>query len=308
MRRNRIFPILFTFCICFCGACQMTSGKQVLTLLPDAPQGWQIEGESRSYSSDNLYEYINGGAELYISFGFKNVGSRIYTGVKQPDILLDIFDMGSSQSAFGIFSHSRERLEQDYGQGSQMSPGLLIFWKGRYYVSILATPETPESRKAVDWIARRIEQSITETGSLPEILRVLPEEGLISESIRTFTHHAWINTYYFIAEENLLNINPQNTAVLAKYQVKDEKLLLLLVEYTDEIDALNACDTFIQGFLPEAEQEAAQIEDKTWVAIRSVDNYVVVVFQGITVASAVELLDQFEEKVNEINPYEGGNE
>jgi len=273
----------------------MPSNDQLTDLLPDAPDGWQVEGGSKIFGPENLYEYINGGAELYISFGFVQMASVIYSGENQPDIFLDIFDMGSSASAYGVFSHSRERLEQDFGQGSQTSQGLLSFWKDRYYVSILSNPETPGSKIAIKQLAREIEQSIPNEGPLPKILEYLPKAGLIPESIRTFTHHAWINTYYYIAEDNLLNIDRNNEAVLAKYQNGEEKLLLLLVEYTDEIDALNSLEKFVQAFMPEADEDLAlRIEDKTWVAAGQIGNLTAVVFQGDTKASALNVLNRLE--------------
>ena len=98
---------------------------------------------------DNLYDYINGGAELYLSYGFNKVINRTYLRPEQPDIVVDLFDMGTSQNAYGVFSHSMETVDAAYGQGSQYSEGLLLFWKDRYYVSIMSYPETTESKKAL---------------------------------------------------------------------------------------------------------------------------------------------------------------
>lgn len=296
----------FVCTACFWGACGMQPNDGIMDLLPESPPGWRIEGESKIYTRDNLYEYIDGGAELFLSFGFERMTSRIYVRDDQPDILLDIFDMGSSESAFGVFSHSRERLETEYGQGSQSSPGLILFWKDRYYVSLLANPETPESRRALDWIARRIENTIPKTGPLPDILDMLPREGLIESSIRTFAHHAWINTYYFISEENLLDIGPQNKAVLAKYDPDHEKMLLLVVSYTDETDARNACVAFRAAFFPEADEDGAlRIEDGTWSAVRCAGNHAAVVFQGGTREAVLALLDRFEKQLHETELKEG---
>ena len=45
-------------------------------LLPERIGSWTIDTEA-VYTPENLYDYINGGAELYISYGFKKVYTRI---------------------------------------------------------------------------------------------------------------------------------------------------------------------------------------------------------------------------------------
>jgi len=129
--------------------------SDLATLLPDNVEGWNISEKDNIYDRHNLYNYIDGGAELYLSYGFEKVINRIYTAPGQPDILLDLFDIGTSQDAYGVFSHSRETEDETFGQGSQYTAGLLLFWKDHYFVSILAHPETEASKKAIFRLARQ---------------------------------------------------------------------------------------------------------------------------------------------------------
>jgi hypothetical protein len=139
-------------------------------LLPDKIEGWNIAENDHTYNPETLYDYINGGAELYISYGFNEVLSRRYTKYEQPDIVVDIFDMGTSQNAYGTFSHSRETLDRTFGQGSEYAEGLLLFWKDRYFVSILTFPETAESKEAIFQLARQIERALFSSLYLAQFL------------------------------------------------------------------------------------------------------------------------------------------
>ncbi|MFB0515893.1 MAG: DUF6599 family protein, partial [Candidatus Neomarinimicrobiota bacterium] len=112
--------------------------SNIVGLLPDTVEGWKIGRRDREYDHTNLYDYLNGGAELYLSYGFQGLINRTYTQPGQPEIFVDIFDMGNSRNAFGVFSHSRESIEAAYGQGSQYYGGSLVFWKDAYFVSLLA--------------------------------------------------------------------------------------------------------------------------------------------------------------------------
>jgi len=226
--------------------------KNLEQLSPEKIEGWQITGEDQTYNQENLYEYINGGAELFLSFflsyDFQQVFSRIYSKPDQPEIIVDIFDMKASYNAFGLFAFSREKEDSTFGQGSQYVPGLLLFWKDRYYISILFSPETKESKEAAFIIAHHIESSIKTEGPLPEILKLLPEDSLISESRRYFRHYIWINSYKFISNDNVLNINDSTEAVMAKYNYGDSKPLLLLIRYPGKSECKTAGNTFIDGY------------------------------------------------------------
>jgi len=272
---------------------QMNLSKLTDTL-PGQINGWKIAEEDHVYTAENLYEYIDGGAELYISYGFKKVFSRVYSREGNPDILLDIFDMGGSSNAFGIFSHTRETVEADFGQGSQYSGGLLLFWKDRYYISLLASPETKEAKKAVEGLARSIESAIPREGELPKLLKRLPGEGLNEASIRYFHHYIWLNSHYFVANDNILFIEENTDAVLARYGDGQNSSILLLVQYKGEEDAIRARNSFVENYMPERSDSAiAMMPDGSWTGYRIEKNILAIVFASRNESSVRRLLDGF---------------
>ncbi len=275
----------------------MQKESQKLTwLMPDVVEGWEIGREDQTFSHDNLYNHINGGAELYLSYGFQELINRTYTRSDQPDIVVDILDMGTSRNAFGVFAHSRESIESDFGQGSEYYEGYLHFWRDRYVGSIIASPETAESKLALSALAREIEAAIGKDGPLPEILEILPEPNLVEESVRYFRNHFWMNSHYFIAEENILNLNDQTDALLAKYGEPGQRCILLLVKYQNEEEAGAACSSFTGEYLPElAHEPAAQVEDGTWTASQVSGNLLTIVFNAPLQETALNLIAAVQE-------------
>jgi hypothetical protein len=269
--------------------------------LPAEVLGWEsAPGERMVYDRETLYDYIDGGAELYLSYGLDHVVSRTYVRKGEPDLVVDVFDMVTSQNAFGVFSHSREVVESVVGQGSQYTEGLLLFWKGRYYVSILASPETEKSKKAVFALGRAIESAIPEEGPLPSVLNLLPPQGLVEESIRYFRHYIWLNSHYYVSDENILHIDDTTEAVLAKYkngqkidgEGGDENRILLVVQYPDEEAALSAYRDFMEHYLPDRNgRPAVRIEDGTWTACRTGGRVVAVVFNAPIEREALTLIE-----------------
>jgi len=247
-------------------------------LLDGITPGTWVKTNEAFYNRETLYDYINGGAELYLSYGFQFLINQIYQREGQPDIIVDLFDMGTSHNAFGVFSHSREEIADEVGQGSQYTAGLLLFWKDRYYISILASPETPESRKAVYDLARQIDSRIDKNGELPKILNHLPAKQLVQVSVRYFKHHIWQNSYYFITEANIFHISEETNAVLAKYQ---DLGILLLIEYSSEEAAKKALTSFYQSYIPEnPEGGIFQIEDGSWTSAQVSNRILKAVFNA----------------------------
>lgn len=265
--------------------------------VPEEIDGW-VKNEVKTYNTETLYEYINGGAELYISYGFKDMLSCTYSCENEPDIFVDIFDMRNSFNAFGIFAHFRETIDSSYGQGSQYTSGNLLFWKDQYFVSILASPETEKSVEALNSMAKYIDSQIKETGAIPTIINLLPQVNLIQESIRYFRHYIWLNSFYYVADKNILNINETTEAVLAKYQHEKQHSILLFVNYENKNEANKAIDNFINQYSPELKNYSLQqMEDGSWIGYKIQDKLVSIVFNAPEESIVKSLLDSINKKL-----------
>lgn len=251
----------------FCLTAMSVSASNPAEKLPQSVNGWHGSAWV-TYTQSNLYDYIDGGAELYISFGFKSLWSRRYQRPDGPEITVDVFDMGTAASAFGIFSHGRETTTHEIGQGAEYSSGLLMFWKANYYIAILAYPESDESRQTVIELGRRIDAAINETGDIPAIVRDLPGEGLEKNSVRYFRHYIWLNSHHFISHENILNIEDDCEAVLARYRGDSGSFLLLVAQYPLEKSARRARQRFSAAYLPQVNNGVARRRDGSWAGIR----------------------------------------
>jgi hypothetical protein len=260
-------------------------------LFPGEVQGWSLAPEAAVYSSEDLYTYIDGASELYISYGFKKLTARRYTKKGWPEITVDLFEMSTAGSAFGVFAHSQEKPDQEVGRDSEYLDGLLRFWQGNYYVSLLCSPETPETRTALLALGRRMAQRLPRAGERPEALTLLPANGLIGASIRYFRHHAWQNTYVFLSSENILDIGPNSEAILAKYDQGEERPVVLLVRYRDQAAAGRAFANLGRVIhLPANGGAVVQPGDKNYVAAALENGVVAVVWHGGGPAQALTLL------------------
>lgn len=259
--------------------------------LPGKINDWEIIESDRFFDNKTLYDYIDGSAEMFLSFGFSKVFNRIYSRDNQPNIIIDIFYMNSSYDAFGVFTHSVGKFEHEFGQQSQRSEGAIIFWKSNYYVSILCHPETDESKEAILKLAGLIDKSTNETGSLPGVLNYLPKENLLSESIRYFRHYNWLNSHTFISNDNILNIDQNTHGLLARYNDSYDSVIFLLIMYPDSSLAELALQKFIRSY--ETELVPYQLKQKSnmWIGVERNQNFILGVFSSSSKEFAEDIID-----------------
>jgi hypothetical protein len=265
--------------------------------LPKQSHEWSMESD-QYFDNDNLYDYIDGGAELYLSYGFNTVISRRYTCPGEMDIVVEIFDMKGVRDAFGVFTNMREKNQYEFGQGSQQIEGSLIFWKDHYFVSLSTNKSSEKSIAAIKGIAAFIDHAIPQKDKIPQIVALLPEQDLVPEGYCYFHHYIWINSYYFIANYNILDVNDHTDGVVAKYGPPDKRSYLLLIQYPDEKAAQAAYDKFITDFSPELKiADAVKLKDNLWHTAALQGTIFVSVFNAQNKKEAIELLNSARNKV-----------
>jgi hypothetical protein len=257
---------------------------QKINLMTQLPEQYQLykATEWLDFEGDALYDYINGGAELYLSYGLKGMTGCKYNGDELPQITVEVYEMTSSKNAFGVYTQSRDREEYRYGQGSQSYDDFILFWKDKYFVLITTHKATPQSAEALKYLASLVEKAIPGEGEIPALVAELPKENLAPGGYLYFHHYIWLNAYLFIADYNIADINDQTDAILAKYGDAEARCYLLLVQYQDNAAAEVAGQKLQNQFAPEItpQNPIIRLEDHTWFTVRVKDNKLSAIFNG----------------------------
>ncbi len=165
---------------------------------------WRRDGQFRSYSGDELYLYIDGGAEIYHEFGFRRVIVQDYINKKGKSISLEIFEMSDSESAFGIytFKTGKKGSEVKIGDKALLEDYYLNFWKHKFLVTLTGFERDQETGEGLLNLARVVERKLNTKGSEPFLTSLLPGKGLIETSIKYFK--GWLglfNCYPFFPKD-----------------------------------------------------------------------------------------------------------
>lgn len=274
-------------------------------LLPLEIGSYKADGKDEFFDRQTTFRYMDGAAELYRSFAFKLLMVRRYLKLNSPAIIVELFDMGVAEDAFGIFTFEIGGEELGVGQGSDYGGGLLRFWKGRFFVNVYAEQETPATKQDVLEIAKAVARSVGPEGQKPKLIHCLPAEGLSERSIRYFHLHQSLNYHYFVSHENILRLREKTNAVLASYLFPQTqgKSFLLIIHYPSQKMAGEALKGFTNAYMPEAStSKILKTENGRWAAAQSHQEYVMVVFDAANKEKAEELIQATKKNLETRRP------
>lgn len=200
---------------------------------PDLPE-WNKKDQPQSFTPDNLYEYINGAADNFLAYDFREMTVQNYEKQKQT-ASVEIYHHGSAEAAFGIYA-SEKSPQADYvtiGGEGYYEEGILNFLCGSFYVKISAFGLGENDRRILTDLAGRVATALPEKGGLPAILQVFPAAGKIARSER------------FILE-NVFGHKFLHTAFLCEYAVNGKRFSLFILRGRDEAAARAMVEQYMQ--------------------------------------------------------------
>jgi len=269
--------------------------------LPIEMGGWKWDGKEIQYDSKTLFSFMDGAAELYLAYNFQHLTVRRFEKLNQPPIIVEFYEMASSEDAYGVYSFEHQDEAVGIGQGSEFGGGLLRFWKGKYFVSIYAEGEGTEVESTILMIGRAVANSIPITGPESKLIGLIPgrDLGLVDKSVRYLKSHVLLNQRFFIAHQNILNLNRKTEAVLAQYLRNEQRTQLLLIRYPNLKEAGEAYQNFMKIYLPDAGgKDRLKTEDRKWTFARHRKEFVLIVFGASTETDAEVLLKATEGKLS----------
>jgi Family of unknown function (DUF6599) len=155
----------------------------------DGLEGWTRTGPPARYNAEGLYGYIDGGAEIVLEYGFRELAVFRFKPATRPDatneLILEIYRMRSGPAAFGLYSSKLEGGEESMpgiNSDNWIGPGQGSLVKGDYFVNVIASDRTgPE----IGVVLKAVEKKLPARRTVrPEGLARLPRRDMIPSSWR----------------------------------------------------------------------------------------------------------------------------
>jgi hypothetical protein len=205
-------------------------------------QGWKLKVEKMVYAPDNLWELINGAADLYLEYDFQDLHLASYSNTSDQEVKVELYRHSNPDNTYGIYTSERM---PDYhfietGIQGYTSPGILHFFTGHYYVKIISAGTREAEEETLKIFAGSVAASLNQTGSWPEELELFPAEGRVPMSdayvATNFMGYGFFRSAFTMRYENggsltmfIIHGKPgEASAMLDKYKslLKEDKVLL----------------------------------------------------------------------------------
>jgi len=220
----------------FIFSCSSSPEQDIKDLIPKSNeiQGWVQLDEAETFQGEALYEYINGGAEIFHEYGFREVIVQEFSDADNNSIMLEIFEMNNDEAAYGIYSFRRDKSGElyDIGNGAILSSSYMFLWKGNYYIVIYSF--TPGFTEPLISFAETVTGKINESGKIPGIMSALPEEGLVPASQKLLKGPIAFSNRLSLSSRDIFNVAVSTAIAYAEYSFKNNDIELFLINYDNE--------------------------------------------------------------------------
>mgnify|MGYP001019761666 CR=1 FL=1 len=161
--------LLFTF---FAVACYAQK-----PLFPPV-EGWNLKIEEQVYDANNLWDLINGAADLFLEYSFVDLHLARYSNDKGIEVKAELYRHAGPVEAFGMYSQERDPGFKFINIGLQgyAEEGVLNFLDGEYYIKMTTHAKGADAQKALESIAVKISAGLAKKNSMPELFSFFPDE------------------------------------------------------------------------------------------------------------------------------------
>lgn len=182
-----------------------------------------------------LFQLINGGAELFHEYGFKQAILQDYTFGDGNILSLEVYEMASSFDAYGIFTMrgGTEGNSAPFGHEGLLASYYTCFWKGTYFVTITGMTQSAETLHALRILARAVDKKISDAGEKPALVNWVVIPGQTPEYLKYFRRFHRFDNWFTPEPKCLKDVQE---GVSAKY--KHVRVMVLM--YPDQKSSGNS--------------------------------------------------------------------
>ena len=217
----------------------------------DFGQGWSVDKPARQFSGKNLYGYINGGAELYLEFGFKKLIIQKYTnGDKKLE--LELYQMINPDAALGIYlmKAGEEISIDDIAARNTANSYQILITKGEYFIQINNFSGDKNNQQAMISLSQKVLKQIY-TSERQNLFSNLPEEKMIPGTQLLFCGPYGLQAIYTFGKGDIFKLEGKIFGAAADYLSETGSTITqLIIPYPEEMDAILGYKNVIEHLDP----------------------------------------------------------
>ncbi len=267
MKQYIHFFLIFTFlCACQNKAINFDDERLLPEKICNVPSIEPI----KKFNANNLYQYINGAADLFIEYGFENLLVKDYIK-EEYNLSIELYLMSSNESAYGIFSlqkypYPSEILENIYISYSEYQT---LFCIDKIYGVIRSANPMPKDEyenKIINCI-RSNKYLSNKQITLPAFCNLMRIDGLIDDSLVLINGKIGLRNFLDLKGVEPFGFTLGNKICIGDYRLDGTEFKVFSIMCQNETNALYTSNKLSQSILD---------SEKADLVIEQVENFVLI--------------------------------
>jgi hypothetical protein len=206
----------------------------------------------RVYKGDELFTYIDGGAEIFMEYGFKQVATTNYSDKNNNQLQVEIYEMKDSDAAYGAYTFYLNGEGKPFNAGTEGAfiDYYAVFWKGNFLTVISVSEYKDVLEPVFKEITFGINSKISSITQAPSMIINFKKSGLTIGYIKYLKGNVGLSNVYRFIPGNSFTFNegisfsmPETQVIVMKYE-SEATASLRLSEALAKMKAANNETTF----------------------------------------------------------------
>lgn len=238
--------------------------------------GWVKSERTLRFEKSNLFDYIDGGAELFLEFGFEKLLVQRYKrdreqGEGDEEIALEVYEMESPEAALGIYLNKCGKETPIKGVKARNSgdPYQFSVVKGNCFLQINNFGGDEKLMPVMVKLTQRALARIPKGHSVT-LLKRLPKKGLVAGSGLIIRGPYALQPIFTFGRGDVLQLGGKVFGVAADYVgANGDVYTRILIFYPESKAALSALDNLVNNLDPYLEIQSRWQKGFTFEDYRS---------------------------------------
>jgi hypothetical protein len=201
---------------------------------------WKKTGPMKVFTSEDLYGYIDGGAEAFLEIGFDQLTVQKYRDGAN-ELTVELYRMTDPTAARGIYLArcGKETPEPALRERHTASRHQILLQRGRYYLVLNNTAGGAANAPILAKAAQAMAAKMPADAQVP-VLSLLPPAGLVPGSARIIRGPVGLQALYTLGDGDILQLAGKVTAAAGDYRDAAGASTLIIVDYASPAAAASA--------------------------------------------------------------------
>jgi hypothetical protein len=213
--------------------------------------GWKKSAPARFFKKADLFNHINGAAELFLEFGFEDLAVQRYMRDKE-EISLELYRMENPTAALGIylFKCGKEMPGPGIPARNSSDPYQIAIVKGSYFLHVNNPSGSRDLLPVMNALTLSVLKEIP-PGEPVSLLGLLPARDLLPGSRLIIRGPYALQKLYFFGEGDILELKGRTFAIAGDYKhAAADPYTLILIPFADKTAAESAYRNLIADLDP----------------------------------------------------------